>query len=80
MPSANRKSFKTPSNLKSSLSLLFAILFHKAFNRTFNAYSNVIVLDEEGSELLFDIMIGALWIFATLLVIYYLFNRKKNKE
>jgi membrane protease YdiL (CAAX protease family) len=62
---------------KTKGSILLVIVFHKAFNLTFNAYSNVIGLTEESGKLLFNCLIVVLWIWAVILVVYYLRGRKK---
>ena len=53
-------------------SVLLVIVLHKAFNLTFNAFPGVIGLNEENGKLLFDTMIGALWVFAIILVFYFI--------
>jgi membrane protease YdiL (CAAX protease family) len=63
---------------KTKGSILLVIVFHKAFNLTFNAYSNVIGLTEESGKLLFNCLIVVLWIWAVILVVYYLRGRKKT--
>jgi membrane protease YdiL (CAAX protease family) len=59
-------------------SILLVIVLHKAFNFTFNIYSNVLGLTEEGGKLLFNCLIMVLWIWAVILVVYYLRGRKKT--
>ena len=59
-------------------SILLVIVLHKAFNFTFNIYSNVLGLTEEGGKLLFNCLIVVLWIWAVILVVYYLRGRKKT--
>jgi membrane protease YdiL (CAAX protease family) len=63
---------------KSKGSVLLVIVFHKAFNLTFNAYSNVVGLTEESGKLLFNGLIIVLWLWAAVLVVYYL--RRKMKK
>ena len=53
-------------------SILLIIVLHKAFNLTFNAFPGVIGLQEETGKLLFDIMIGIFWLFAIVLVFYFI--------
>lgn len=62
---------------KTKGSILLVIVFHKAFNLTFNAYSNVIGLTVESGKLLYNSLIVVLWIWAVILVAYYLRSRKK---
>jgi membrane protease YdiL (CAAX protease family) len=59
-------------------SILLVIVLHKAFNFTFNIYSNVLGLTEESGKLLFNCLIVVLWIWAVILVVYYLRGRKKT--
>jgi membrane protease YdiL (CAAX protease family) len=65
---------------KSKGSVLLVIVFHKAFNLTFNAYSNVVGLTEKSGKLLFNGLIIVLWLWAAVLVVYYLRGKMKKSS
>jgi membrane protease YdiL (CAAX protease family) len=65
---------------KTKGSILLAIVFHRALNLTFNNYAGVIGLTEESQSLLSSGRIVALWLFAAVIVGYYLFSIMKNKR
>jgi membrane protease YdiL (CAAX protease family) len=65
---------------KTKGSILLVIVFHKALNLTFNAYSNVIGLTEESGKLLFNGLIIVLWLWAAILVVYYLRAGMKKRH
>jgi membrane protease YdiL (CAAX protease family) len=65
---------------KTKGSILLVIVFHKAFNLTFNAFSNVIGLNEESGKVLFNCVIIVLWVWAAILIMYYVRGRIKKEE
>jgi membrane protease YdiL (CAAX protease family) len=65
---------------KTKGSILLVIVFHKAFNLTFNAFSNVIGLNEESGKVLFNCVIIVLWVWAAILIMYYVRGRIKREE
>ncbi len=53
-------------------SVLLAIVFHRTLNLTFNAYSTALGLPRETGSTLTDGLIVVLWIWAIVLVAYYI--------
>jgi len=61
-------------------SVLLVIVFHRAFNVTFNAFSQVLKLDQSAADLIRKNVIIDLWIIALIVCCYYALGLRKKRK